>query len=137
MTNPGLIDGGIKNVHPHQIEVRGNPVTMMVTVDTGARDGGVAGGGSETELLPGLVLGQKTADGKYKDYDTDGVDGSQFEQDCVILAEKIADISTGDTRALVYSGGGSFKWGHLRWRLAGDKSGFAREDSKFAYFGVN
>ncbi len=121
---------------PVNLGIRGRPVVRTVLIDSGARDGGIAGGLSATELLPGTVLAPLTASGRYSDYDNDASDGTQAEGDSVILMEKITDISTGNQRAHVAAGGGTFNWDKLRWRLAADKSAFARNDSPFAFYNV-
>lgn len=116
----------------------GDVVISTVLVETAARDGGTAGGGASTNLKPGVVLGQLSANEKYTDFDQDGADGSQLEADCVILAEEIADISTGDQlAAVIVACNGSIDWDRLRWATADDKSAFARADSPFHFHNVN
>ena len=106
---------GYLDIHGHE--------TFFVVIDKGARDGGTAGGGDSKTLLPGTLLGKVTATGKYKDYDNDGTDGTQLEENCVILLEPIDDISAGDQRAHVAMGG-VVRYNQLRFKTAADKTAF-------------
>lgn len=130
----GFSDTDYKQDIPVNLGIRGRPVMRSVLIDSGARDGGIAGGASATELLPGTVLSPLTSGSRFSDFDTDASDGTESEGDSVILMEKVTDISTGHQRALVASGGGSFNWDKLRWRLSGDKSAYTRNDAPFAFY---
>mgnify|MGYP000105572166 CR=1 FL=1 len=130
----GFSDTDYKQDIPVNLGIRGRPVMRSVLIDSGARDGGIAGGASATELLPGTVLAPITASSRFSDFDNDASDGTEAEGDSVILMEKVTDISTGHQRALIASGGGSFNWDKLRWRLSGDKSAYARADAPFAFY---
>ena len=100
----------------------GIPTTTTLTVASGTRDGGIAGGGSATKLEVGLVLGRVTTGAKYEDFDYDGSDGTQLEERCVVLMEQIEDISLGDVNAIV-AVNGFFRWDRLRWRTSTPKAG--------------
>ncbi len=136
MAAVGFSDADFTQDIPVNLGVRGRPIMRTVLIDSGARDGGIAGGSSATELLPGCVLAPLTASRRFSDFDNDASDGTEQEGDSVILMEKVTDISTGNQRALVASGGGSFNWDKLRWRLSGDKSAYARADAPFAFYNV-
>ena len=112
------------------LDIHGNE-SFYIEIDSGARDGGTAGGNGSKELLPGLVLGKVTTGGKYTDYDNDGADGSELEQNCVILLEPINDISTGDQRAHV-APNGVVRTAQLRWATAADKTAFEFGKASFA-----
>ena len=103
----------------------------MIEIDTAARDGGTAGGNDSTELLPGLILGKVTTGGKYKEYANAASDGSQLEENCVILLQPINDISTGDQRAHV-APNGVVRAAQLRWATAADKTAFEFGKASFA-----
>lgn len=121
MVSPGL--GGFKQiVFPH-LDHFGDGRTFVATIDNDTRDGSTQGGQSEKRLMPGLVLGKLTTGGKYKDYDSDGTDGTQLEENCVVLVNVIEDISTGDQRAHV-AVGYTFKRDQLRFRTAADEAAF-------------
>lgn len=113
-----------------EIVAAGYPDLITVTVDTAARDGGTAGGGASTNLKPGTVLCEVTATGQYSDYNYDDSDGTEQEQNCVILMEEIADISTGDQNAVV-AVNGVFDYNKLRFATADDKTNFEWEKSNF------
>lgn len=131
MVSPGL--GPNKPVvHPH-LDMFGAGRQFVGIIDTATRDGSVDGGQSSTRLMPGLVLGKVTTGGKYKDYNQDGSDGTQLEDNCVVLMDVIEDISTGDRRAHV-AVGYSFKRDQLRFRTAGDEAAF--EYGKAPFFAV-
>ena len=106
--------------------VGANPVT--ITIAAGAIDGGVAGGGTATQLEPGVVLGRNSTTGHYNDFDTDGTDGTEDEHDVVILAQRVDD-TTAINYGVVAFAGGHVKWNKLRWALAADKSAFNKENA--------
>ena len=112
------------------LDINGNE-SYYVEIDMATRDGGTAGGNASTELLPGLVLGKLTTGGRYTDYDQDGTDGSQLEENCVILLEPVDDISTGHQRAHV-APNGVVRAAQLRWATAGDKTAFEFGKASFA-----
>ena len=117
---------GYLDIHGHE--------SFFVVINSGARDGGPSGGNNSKELLPGTLLGKITTGGHYKDYDTDGADGTQLEENCVILLEPIKDISTGHQRGHVAMGG-VVRFNQLRFKLAADKTGFITDLGK-APFGT-
>ena len=120
----------VKQESAGYLDIHGNE-SFYVVIDDATRDGGTAGGGNATELKPGLVLGKVTATGKFKDYDYDGTDGTQLEENTVILLEPIANISTADQRAHV-APNGVVRYNQLRWRTAADKTNFEIGKASFA-----
>ena len=78
---------------------------------------------TQKHCCPASMLGKVTTSGKYKDYDNDGTDGTQLEENCVILLEPIDDISTADQRAHVAMGG-VVRYNQLRFKTAADKTAF-------------
>ena len=124
MPEPGIRNH--KTSIPSLLNILGNPVQIRVTVDMTTRDGGTAGGAAaatSTKLQPGLVLGKLTDSNRYTDYDTNGSDGSQLEENCVILMDFI-DVEDGHRDANVAVSGGVFDRDQLRWNLAADKAAF-------------
>ena len=124
MPQPGI--RAPKTSLPSVLDILGNPRQLVVTIDSTTRDGGRDGGAAaatSTKLQPGLVLGKLTAANRYTDYDTNGSDGSQNEEDCVILLDFV-DVEDGHRDAAVAVSGGVFDRSQLRWNLAADKAGF-------------
>jgi len=103
--------------------------SLYVMVASTARDGGKSGGNNSTKLMPGMVLGKRTTGGLYSHYDTDAINGTQNEEDCVILLEIIDDISDGNQQAHV-GVGGVIRRDQLRFNLAADKTGFETDAHK-------
>ena len=114
---------GFLDINGHQ--------SYYIEIDSDARDGGTAGGNDSKELLPGLVLCKVTTGGLYKEYANAASDGTQLEQNCVILLEPINDISTGDQRAHV-APNGVVRAAQLRWKTAADKTAFEFGKASFA-----
>lgn len=132
MANPGYGTFSQKAIAT-DIITAGYPNLKTVTIISTCIDGGTAGGGTSTNLKPGTVLGLVSASNKYNDYDYNGSDGTQNEEDVVVLMEEIEDISTGDQTALVATGFCTFNWDKMRWATADDKSNFEHEKCNFAF----
>jgi len=77
---------------------------FVVTIDKTAEDAGSPNG--VTYLRKGLLLGKVTATGRYKQFDGAAVDGTQLEEDMVILKQDIEVTPTGEhTVAASYKAG--------------------------------
>lgn len=93
---------------------------ISITVDSTARyDASGAGSSVATTKLPkGLLLSLSTdlSDGTYEPLNTGTgeLDTKQFIQNCVVLAETIKDISTGDQVVKAYYQG-TFDWNKIKY----------------------
>ena len=131
MPTPGI--GTPKVVNYSNLNIRGVPVQLFVTVNSATKDGGTAGaandGAAATKLQPGLLLAPYTSganDGEYGPYDNTASDGRQNVEDIVVLLEEISDASTGDQMAAVATGGGAvFNRRQFRYQLAAAKTALA------------
>ena len=125
--------GTPKVVNYSNLNIRGIPVQLFVTVDSAAGDGGTAGAANTDaavgKLQPGLLLAPYTSgskNGKYGPYDNTATDGRQNVEDIVVLLDEITDVSTGDQDAGVMVGGGAvISRSQFRYQLAAAKTALA------------